>query len=149
MTRMITSEAFAQLHRHQAAILETFGHAIRLVEGEPQLVQRSLSIARWTLAQQSREYQLFKRTEIFEPTIRYGSAERASQASELMWLCTGRHEALIDYVRHWTSRDVVGEWVMFKAATCELAVTLRQALAQERKDITGLLAGCARTRQLG
>ena len=145
---MRVADALARLDQHQTDILATIAGALKLAEGEPAVVRMALARARWKLARQLREYQVFKHNEIFGPATLSGTPLHAERARAMAQHCTDNGEQFQDYLKRWSSRDVVQQWEEYKPAMLAMTSQLRRMLAVERGNVVALLAGSARTRQL-
>jgi len=146
---MKTDAVLASLNRHQSAILATIDMATTLVECDPGRACIPLARARWTVARQLRAYQVFKHSEIFEPMIARGDPVRSAQARAMAARCIGAGEAFQDYLKRWSSTDVLGRWEAYKPAMLDMTRQIRATLAFEREGVAALLAGAERTRHKG
>jgi len=140
--------ALASLRSHQSAILATLDTGVALVARDPGTACIPLARARWTVARQLRAYQMFKHTEIFEPVIARGDPVRSAQARAMAARCIAAGEAFQDYLKQWSSTDVLGRWEAYKPAMLDMTGQIRATLAFEREGVEALLAGSARTRRL-
>jgi len=144
---MNTNDALANVWRRQAEILETAAGVMALIDSDPAVGQAELVKARWQLARQVREYQLFKHAEIFGPTIRFGTETQSRLAAQAAALCTANGAEFHAYLTQWSGRDTLGQWPDYQSATKAMVAGLRQALAAEKFQIGRLVEGAERTRQ--
>ena len=133
---------------HQDRMLATIERALTALRAGPLDAQAAIARERWTMARQIREYQAFKQTEIFGPTIRSGGPEAAVKAQRLAAQCIALSTEYEAYLRHWSSRDIAAEWPIYRPAMMAMTGKLRRALSRDRAGIADLLAGADRTRRL-
>ena len=144
---MLTTDALKRLREFQSRILAQADAVLALLALAPETAQPSLARARWALARTSREYQLFKHGEIFDPAITQGDVRQANDARRLRGACLAASKAYAGFVKRWSQADVVALWAEHQAEVRGLVDGIRGHIALERREIEALLAGSTQTRK--
>lgn len=138
--------AIAELERHQQLIHDEIEEAKELVNLTVHNRCDLMAQARWRMFRLLRAYQIFKHSEIYDPTLRSSDRLRVERARTLKASCIATGEEYRLYTLQWSVDAMTRNWDDYRTALLSQVGKIESGLARERQEVITLLKDVPRTR---